>query len=55
MPLVIAILAHVDAHPFRVSRSPVINLRIIAAIQASIILMRDLIVRPPEMLFAHFL
>ncbi len=50
--ILLAILARVHAHPFRMSRSPVVHRRIIAAIDAGVILMRDLIVCAPDMLLA---
>src|ERR1700683_4605336 len=51
--ILLAILARVHAHPLRVSRSPVVNRRIIAAVDPGVILMRDLTRRPPEMLLVH--
>ena len=51
--ILLAILARVHAHPLRVSRSPVVHRRIIAAVDPGGILMRDLIRRPPEVLLAH--
>src|SRR5208282_4652548 len=51
--ILLAILARVHAHPFWVSRSPVVNRRIIAAVDPGVVLMRDLIRRPPEMLLVH--
>src|SRR5271157_1435405 len=51
--ILLAILSRVHAHPLRVSRSPVVHRRIIAAVDPGVILMRDLTRRPPEMLLVH--
>ncbi len=51
--ILLAILARVHAHPLRVGRGSVVDRRIVAAVDPGVILMRDLIRCPPDMLLAH--
>ncbi len=51
--ILLAILARVHAHSFGVSRSPMVNRRIIAAVNAGGLLVRDLTRRSAKMLLAR--
>src|SRR5271170_858958 len=51
--ILLAILAGVHAHPLRMSRSSVIDRRIIAAVDPGGLLVRKLFLRAPDVLFVH--